>query len=155
MYRLYDYSRLKPLFNAFQNQSSGAFYTDLFWLGLEGAPFSGPRGAGLFWRHCGGSMPSRVTAQPRKGAEREGIQNLRWLWYRRALGAPAQEDPWEKGVLDDLTFPPECTEEQLTDRMEALLYRWFRRARRSVTDRQWAAFAGPGPVSPGEKKGGA
>lgn len=96
----------------------------------------------------------RVTAQPRKGAEREGIQNLRWLWYRRALGEPAREDAWEKGVLDDLTFAPEWSEGQLTDRMEALLHKWFHRARKSVTDRQWAAFAGRDILHRGKKRGG-
>ena len=30
VYRLYDYERLRPLFNTFQSQTSGAFYTDLF-----------------------------------------------------------------------------------------------------------------------------
>ena len=154
VYRLYDYSRLKPLFNAFQNQSSGAFYTDLFWLGLEGAAFQRAKGSRPVLAALRRQYALQVTAQPRKGAEREGIQNLRWLWYRRALGAPAQEDPWEKGVLDDLTFPPECTEEQLTDRMEALLHRWFRRARRSVTDRQWAAFAGRDLFHREKKRGG-
>ena len=39
VYRLYDYERLRPLFNTFQSQTSGAFYTDLFWLGLEGVVF--------------------------------------------------------------------------------------------------------------------
>ena len=114
VYRCYDYERLKPLFNTFQNQTSGAFYTDLFWLGLEGVVFRRTVGERPVLEALRRQYALQVTAQSRKAAEREGI----------------------------LTFPADCTEEQLVDRMEALLHRWFHRARKSVTDRQWAAFAG-------------
>ena len=59
VYRLYDYERLRPLFNTFQSQTSGAFYTDLFWLGLEGVAFRRTVGERPCWRTCGGSTPSR------------------------------------------------------------------------------------------------
>ncbi len=152
VYRYYDYSKLKPLFNTFQHQSSGSFYSDLFWLGLEGVAFRrGVRERPVLAR-LRRDYARWVTTQPRQQAEREGIRNLRWLWFQRALGAPAQEDSWERGVLDDLTFPEGCTEEELTQRMEALLHKWFHRARRSVTDRQWAAFAGRDLFHRGKKQ---
>ena len=37
--RYYDFEKFRPLFNAFQSQPHGDFYSDLFWLGLEGAAF--------------------------------------------------------------------------------------------------------------------
>ena len=154
VYRLYDYERLRPLFNTFQSQTSGAFYTDLFWLGLEGVAFRRTVGERPVLEDLRRQYALQATAQPRKSAEREGIHNLRWLWFRRALGDPAQEDSWEKGVLDDLTFPVGCTEEELTGRMETLLHKWFKRARRSVTDRQWAAFAGRDILHKGKKRSG-
>ena len=49
---------------------------------------------------------------------------------------------------------PELNEEQIKDRMEALLHRYFRRARRSVTDRQWAAWAGRDMLYGDKKRGG-
>ena len=153
VYRYYDYSLFKPLFNTFQNQASGAFYSDLFWLGLEGAVFQRAKGDRPVLEELRRSCALQITAQPRNAAEREGIQNLRWLWFQRALGTPAQEDSWEQGVLDDLTFSPQATEQQLTDQMEALLHRWFHRSRRSVTDRQWAAFAGRDLLHRGPKGG--
>ena len=154
VYRLYDYERLRPLFNTFQSQTSGAFYTDLFWLGLEGVVFRRAAADRPVLEDLRRQYALQATAQPRKSAEREGIHNLRWLWFRRALGDPSQEDSWEKGVLDDLTFPVDCTEEELTGRMEALLHKWFHRARRSVTDRQWAAFAGRDIFHKGKKRSG-
>ena len=154
LYRYCDYGKLKPLFNTFQSQSSGAFYGDLFWLGLEGYVFRRAEKDRPVLAQLRRDYAREVTAQPRKGAEREGIQNLRWLWFRRALGERAQEDTWERGVLDDLTFPASCTEQELCARMEALLHKWFHRARRSVTDRQWAAFAGRDILQKGKKQGG-
>ena len=154
LYRYYDYGKLKPLFNTFQSQTSGAFYSDLFWLGLEGVVFRRAVGERPALAGLRRDYARKVTAQPRKSAEREGLANLRWLWYRRALGESAQEDAWEKGVLDDLTFPAGCTEKELCDRMEALLHRWFHRARKSVTDRQWAAFAGRDILQKGKQRGG-
>ncbi len=154
VYRFYDYEKLRPLFNTFQSQTSGAFYTDLFWLGLEGAAFRRAAGDRPVLEELRRQYALQVVSQPRKEAEREGIANLRWLWYRRALGEPAREDTWEKGVLDDLTFPPSASEAELCSRMEALLHKWFKRARRSVTDRQWAAFAGRDILQKGKKRGG-
>ncbi len=154
LHQLYDYGKLKHLFNTFQSQTSGAFYSDLFWLGLEGVVFQRSKASRPALVALRREYARQVMAQPRKQAEREGISNLRWLWFCRALGSPAQEDSWEKGVLDDLTFPPECSEEELCSRMEALLHKWFHRARKSVTDRQWAAFAGRNLLKGQRQQGG-
>lgn len=39
VHHYYDFRRFKPLFNTFQSQLGGELYTDLFWLGLEGAVY--------------------------------------------------------------------------------------------------------------------
>ena len=44
VHHYYDFRRFKPLFNTFQSQFSGELYTDLFWLGLEGAVYRRARG---------------------------------------------------------------------------------------------------------------
>ena len=44
VHHYYDFRRFKPLFNTFQSQFSGELYTDLFWLGLEGAVYHRARG---------------------------------------------------------------------------------------------------------------
>lgn len=50
VHHYYDFRRFKPLFNTFQSQLGGELYTDLFWLGLEGAVYrpcrEDPAGAG-------------------------------------------------------------------------------------------------------------
>ena len=44
VHHYYDFRRFKPLFNTFQSQLGGELYTDLFWLGLEGAVYHRARG---------------------------------------------------------------------------------------------------------------
>ena len=75
-------------------------------------------------------------------ADPQSAESLHAAWFRRALGQPEQEDAWQKDVLDALTFDPTWDEQQIMDRMEALLYQYFHRARRSVTDRQWSMWVG-------------
>ena len=138
--RYYDFEKFRPLFNAFQSQPHGDFYSDLFWLGLEGAAFERAVKDRPVLDELRKEYARSVLAGGRKSAVRGSIDDLRGAWYQRALGEPEKEDEWEKGVLDALSFPPELSERQITERMEELLYRYFRRARRSITDRQWAAW---------------
>ena len=69
----------------------------LFWLGLEGVVFRRAAADRPVLEDLRRQYALQATAQPRKSAEREGIHNLRWLWFRRGPGDPAQEDSWEKG----------------------------------------------------------
>ena len=154
VHHYYDFRRFKPLFNTFQSQFSGELYTDLFWLGLEGAVYRRARGDRPALDGLRREYAARTVARGRNQAVRESLDNLRCAWFQRALGQPGPEDDWERGVLDALTFPPGLNEEQLKDRMEALLHRYFRRSRRSVTDRQWAAWAGRDMLYGDKKRGG-
>lgn len=134
--RYYDTSKLRPLFNTFQSQPNGELYTDLFWLGLEGAAYrrgveERPVLAELRREYAEG-----VVSNAKPAANRADIMSLRAAWFARALGRTVKEDEWTRGVLDALTFSPELTEAQICERMEALLYNYFHRVRRSITDRQ-------------------
>ena len=50
-------------------------------------------------------------------------------------------------------LPPEATETQLIEAVEAALYRYMNRPRRAVTDRQWAASAGRSLLRRGKSGG--
>ena len=67
---------------------------------------------------------------------------MRRGWAQRVLGLPQDGDVSLRALLDGLAFSPDWDEQAVTRRTEELLYQYFHRARRSVTDRQWAAFAG-------------
>ncbi len=138
--RYYDTSKLRPLFNTFQSQANGELYTDLFWLGLEGAAYTRGVEERPALTELRREYAEGVVRDAKPASGRTDITALRAAWFARALGSAAGEDDWTRGVLDALTFPPDLTEAQLCERMEALLYKYFRRARRSVTDRQWAAW---------------
>lgn len=137
--RYYDFSKFKPLLNNFQNQAQGEVYTELFWLAIEGLAYR----RGCVERPALEELRreyARGIAEKYGRAEGHGLERVRAAWFNRALDEPGTEDEWEKGVLDALTLPLGLNEAQIAAQIEALLYKYYRRARRSVTDRQWAGW---------------
>ena len=140
--RDYDFARFQPMLHAFQQQPQGGLYTDVFWLGLAHAVYEreAPRRPALDALRR--EYARRVLAESGEGGDPRQIPALRRCWAARILGADRTEDEWQTALLDGLAFSPGWDEQELTRRTEELLYRYFHRARRSVTDRQWAAWAG-------------
>ncbi len=141
-WRYYNVSRFQPMLHAFQQQPRGELYTDLFWMGLESALYAKelpkrPALAALRQQYA-----ELTLEQCRSGAERESLESLRRAWAQRVLGQTIQQDSWYSGVLDALTFSPDWDEQELVRKTEEALFRYFHRARRSMTDRQWAAWVG-------------
>ena len=148
-YGLYDFSRFQPMLHSFQLQQKGGLYTDVFWLGMEHAVYARagktrPALAGLRREYA-----QRTLARPHPQDPRESAESLRAAWARRVLAGEEPQDPWLRQVLAALEFDPGWNEQKIIDRTEELLFTFFRRARRSVTDRQWAAFAGRSIVGKG------
>ena len=141
VYRYYQFDRFKPLFHTFQHQPKGELYSGLFWLGLEGAAYRRALPDRPVLQELRQDYARRVVKEAH-AADPQSAESLHAAWFRRALGQPEQEDAWQKDVLDALTFDPTWDEQQIMDRMEALLYQYFHRARRSVTDRQWSMWVG-------------
>ncbi len=148
-YGLYDFSRFQPMLHSFQLQQKGGLYTDVFWLGMEHAVFAWagktrPALAGLRREYA-----QRTLARPHPQDPRESAESLRAAWAHRVLTGEEPQDPWLRQVLAALEFDPRWNEQKIIDRTEELLFTFFRRARRSVTDRQWAAFAGRSIIGKG------
>ena len=141
VYRYYQFDRFKPLFHTFQHQPKGELYSGLFWLGLEGAAYRRALPDRPVLQELRQNYARRVVKEAH-AADPQSAESLHAAWFRRALGQPEQEDAWQKDVLDALIFDPTWDEQQIMDRMEALLYQYFHRARRSVTDRQWSMWVG-------------
>lgn len=138
--RYYDFSRFKPLFNTFQSQPQGELYTELFWLALEGLAYRRGREERPALDALRREYAEGIVLKYASHAEGRGLEQVRTAWFKRVLGEQNTADEWECGVVDALEFPLELSETQIAARMEALLYKYFHRARRSVTDRQWAAW---------------
>ena len=137
--RYYDFSKFKPLLNNFQSQAQGEVYTELFWLAIEGLAYRRGCVERPVLEELRREYARCITAKYGH-AEGHSLERVRAAWFTRALGAPGAEDEWEKGVLDALTLPLGLNEAQIAAQIEALLYKYYRRARRSVTDRQWAGW---------------
>ena len=148
-YGLYDFSRFQPMLHSFQLQQKGGLYTDVFWLGMEHAVFARARKARPALAGLRREYAQRTLARPHPQDPRESAESLRAAWARRVLTGEEFQDPWLRQVLAALEFDPGWNEQKIIDRTEELLFTFFRRARRSVTDRQWAAFAGRSIVGKG------
>lgn len=86
VHHYYDFRRFKPLFNTFQSQFSGELYTDLFWLGLEGAGLPpGPGGPAGRWTAAAGIR--RPGGRPGAGTRLSGR-----AWTTSAV--PGSSGPW-------------------------------------------------------------
>lgn len=147
-YGCYDFSHFQPMLHRFEQQPEGALYTDIFWLGLEHAVFARSTEQRPALEPLRLAYLRRVAAQPCGGDPRKGGAALRAVWAKNILGQ-TPEDPQLRELLATLAFSPAWTEQEIVKRTEELLFRFFRRARRSVTDRQWAAFAGRSIVGKG------
>lgn len=96
---------------------------------------------------------ARALLERTPATEPRTLPSLRRAWCGQVLGLAAPEDDWQRGFLDALALPPETTETQLIEAVEAALYRYMNRPRRAVTDRQWAAFAGRSLLRRGKSGG--
>lgn len=150
--RRYDFTRFQPLLHAFQQQPQGDAYAEVFFLALESAVYvwelpRRPVLASLRYGYARALLERTPAAEPRT------LPSLRRAWCGQVLGLAAPEDDWQRGFLDALALPPETTETQLIEAVEAALYRYMNRPRRAVTDRQWAAFAGRSLLHRGKSGG--
>ena len=148
-YDHYDFARFQPMLHSFQQQPKGGLYTDVFWLGLEHAVFvrtGKDRPALAVLRRA---YAQSALSQPHPQDPRESAESLRAAWARRVLTGQDPEDPWLSRVLAALDFDPAWKEQAVINHTEELLFKFYNRARRSVTDRQWAAFAGRSIVGNG------
>lgn len=148
-YGQYDFARFQPMLHSFQQQIKGGLYTDVFWLGLEHAVFTRAEKDRPALPVLRRAYAQRILSQPHPQDPRESAQSLRAAWARRILTGQDPEDPWLSRLLIALDFDPAWKEQAVINYTEELLFQFYNRPRRSVTDRQWAAFAGRSIVGKG------
>ncbi len=148
-YDHYDFARFQPMLHSFQQQIKGGLYTDVFWLGLEHAVFTRAEKDRPALPVLRRAYAQRILSQPHPQDPRESAQGLQAAWARRILTGQDPEDPWLSRLLIALDFDPAWKEQAVINYTEELLFQFYNRPRRSVTDRQWAAFAGRSIVGKG------
>lgn len=148
-YGQYDFARFQPMLHSFQQQIKGGLYTDVFWLGLEHAVFTRAEKDRPALPVLRRAYAQRILSQPHPQDPRESAQSLRAAWAQRILTGQDPEDPWLSRLLIALDFDPAWKEQAVINYTEELLFQFYNRPRRSVTDRQWAAFAGRSIVGKG------
>ena len=125
---------LEPLLRSFEGNARGALYSDLLWMGLE-------RCLALRWQEERPALQAlrrdyaaQALARLPAPQDRNEGESLRGCWWARALDQPHRESSREKAVLDQLEFPQTWSGDQVRQGVEDLLYRWYRRPRRSTLD---------------------
>ncbi len=125
---------LEPLLRSFEGSARGALYSDLLWMGLE-------RCLALRWQEARPALQAlrrdyaaQALARLPAPQDRNEGESLRGCWWARALDQPHRESSREKAVLDQLEFPQTWSGDQVRQGVEDLLYRWYRRPRRSTLD---------------------
>lgn len=125
---------LEPLLRSFEGSARGALYSDLLWMGLE-------RCLALRWQEERPALQAlrrdyaaQALARLPAPQDRNEGESLRGCWWARALDQPHRESSREKAVLDQLEFPQTWSGDQVRQGVEDLLYRWYRRPRRSTLD---------------------
>ena len=125
---------LEPLLRSFEGSAREALYSDLLWMGLE-------RCLALRWQEERPALQAlrrdyaaQALARLPAPQDRNEGESLRGCWWARALDQPHRESSREKAVLDQLEFPQTWSGDQVRQGVEDLLYRWYRRPRRSTLD---------------------
>ena len=125
---------LEPLLRSFEGSARGALYSDLLWMGLE-------RCLALRWQEERPALQAlrrdyaaQALARLPAPQDRNEGESLRGCWWARALDQLHRESSREKAVLDQLEFPQTWSGDQVRQGVEDLLYRWYRRPRRSTLD---------------------
>ena len=125
---------LEPLLRSCEGSARGALYSDLRWMGLE-------RCLALRWQEERPALQAlrrdyaaQALARLPAPQDRNEGESLRGCWWARALDQPHRESSREKAVLDQLEFPQTWSGDQVRQGVEDLLYRWYRRPRRSTLD---------------------
>lgn len=140
--RDYDFTRFQPMLHTFEQQPQGGVYADVFWMGLENALYEKEAPRRPVLTALRQEYARALLAEGGEGGQPLSLPAIRRGWAQRVLGLPQDGDASLRALLDGLAFSPDWDEQAVTRRTEELLYQYFHRARRSVTDRQWAAFAG-------------
>ena len=140
--RDYDFTRFQPMLHTFEQQPQGGVYADVFWMGLENALYEKEAPRRPVLTALRQEYARALLAEGGEGGPPLSPEAVRRGWAQRVLGLPQDGDASLRALLDGLAFSPDWDEQAVTRRTEELLYQYFHRARRSVTDRQWAAFAG-------------
>ena len=140
--RDYDFTRFQPMLHTFEQQPQGGVYADVFWMGLENALYEKEAPRRPVLTALRQEYARALLAESGEGGPPLSPEAVRRGWAQRVLGLPQDGDASLRALLDGLAFSPDWDEQAVTRRTEELLYQYFHRARRSVTDRQWAAFAG-------------
>lgn len=123
--RHYDYSVFEALFRAVQQYEDAEIYENLLWIGLEGCVYQHELGERPALSRLRQSYARQYVRENSYAEDFQFDKALSLAHFQRVLGLKPRLDPYMEKLLNELEFPPELTAQEISERANELLLRWF------------------------------
>lgn len=123
--RHYDYSVFEALFRAVQQYEDAEIYENLLWIGLEGCVYQHELGERPALSRLRQSYARQYVRENSYAEDFQFDKALSLAHFQRVLGLNPRLDPYMEKLLNELEFPPELTAQEISERANELLLRWF------------------------------
>ncbi len=121
----YDYSVFEALFRAVQQYEDAEIYENLLWIGLEGCVYQHELGERPALSRLRQSYARQYVRENSYAEDFQFDKALSLAHFQRVLGLNPRLDPYMEKLLNELEFPPELTAQEIYERANELLLRWF------------------------------
>mgnify|MGYP004675383031 FL=1 len=121
----YDYSVFEALFRAVQQYEDAEIYENLLWIGLEGCVYQHELGERPALSRLRQSYARQYVRENSYAEDFQFDKALSLAHFQRVLGLNPRLDPYMEKLLNELEFPPELTAQEISERANELLLRWF------------------------------
>ena len=121
----YDYSVFEALFRAVQQYEDAEIYENLLWIGLEGCVYQHELGERPALSRLRQSYAKQYVRENSHVEDFQFDKALSLAHFQRVLGLNPRLDPYMEKLLNELEFPPELTAQEISERANELLLRWF------------------------------
>lgn len=123
--RHYDYSVFEALFRAVQQYEDAEIYENLLWIGLEGCVYQHELGERPALSRLRQSYARQYVRENSHVEDFQFDKALSLAHFQRVVGLNPRLDPYMEKLLNELEFPPELTAQEISERANELLLRWF------------------------------
>lgn len=123
--RHYDYSVFEALFRGVQQYEDAEIYENLLWIGLEGCIYQHELGERPALSRLRQSYARQYVRENSYAEDFQFDKALSLAHFQRVLGLNPRLDPYMEKLLNELEFPPELTAQEISERANELLLRWF------------------------------
>lgn len=121
----YDYSRIENVFRGVQKYEESDIYESLLWLALENAVFGREVKTRPVLEKLRKEYARSWLAGSSASEDQRLCDRISRAHFEKVLGLEPGLDPYNAELLKELEFSPELETDEIVERAEALLEKWF------------------------------